>query len=176
MPQDLDGLSPLGAGLSGFSEDELVEQPAIARLEDLGWEHVNLFRETFGLEGSPWRESRRDAILVKRLRMALEKLNPELPTDALDLAVDELSRSRAALVPVSANREVLDTLRDGVKVTFRDPDTGGERTETVRVVDWRDPAANDFVLASRPGLRASCMSAVPTWWASLTACRCCSSS
>jgi type I restriction enzyme, R subunit len=135
--------------IDGFSEDELVEQPAINLLHDLGWETVSLFHETFGLDGSPWRGSRRDAFLTKRLRMALEKLNPDLPGDALDLAVDELTRPRSAMAPTNANREVLDDLHDGVKVKFRDPDDGGERTETVRFIDWRDPGANDFVLASQ---------------------------
>ncbi|HEY2708605.1 MAG TPA: type I restriction endonuclease subunit R [Caulobacteraceae bacterium] len=135
--------------IDGFSEDELVEQPAIALLGDLGWETVNLYQESFGLEGSPWRSSRRDAFLTKRLRMALEKLNPDLPGEALDLAVDELTRPRGAMAPANANCEVLEALRDGVKVKFRDADHGGERTETVRFIDWRDVSANDFVLASQ---------------------------
>ena len=139
----------MSPSLSGFSEDELVEQPAIDLLQQLGWETVNLYHETFSLEGSPWRESRRDAFLTKRLRMALETLNPDLPGEALELAVDELTRNWSAQVPVNANREVLEAVRDGVKVKFRDPDLGGERTETVRVINWRDPSANDFVLTSQ---------------------------
>jgi len=136
-------------GLAGFSEDELVERPAIALLGELGWETVDLQHEAYGIDGSAWRQSRRDAFLTKRLRMALEKLNPELPGEALELAADALTHDRSSMVPVSANREVMEAVRDGVKVTFRDPDHGGERTETVRFVDWRDAGANDFVLASQ---------------------------
>jgi type I restriction enzyme R subunit len=73
----------------------------------------------------------------------------DLPGEALDLAVDELTRPRGAMAPSNANREVLEALHDGVKVKFRDPEHGGERTETVRIIDWRDPGANDFVLASQ---------------------------
>lgn len=149
LPEDVAYPHPVVSALSGFSEAELVEQPAINLLRGLGWEAVNLYHETFGLDGSPWRGSRRDAFLTKRLRMALEKLNPDLPSDALDQAVDELTRNRSALIPVSANREVLEAMRDGVKVRVRDPEHGGERIETVRVIDWRDPSANDFILASQ---------------------------
>ncbi len=142
-------MNPAPGGLIGFSEGELVEQPAIDLLRELGWKTINLYQEAFGVDGSPWRESRRDAFLSKRLRLALEKLNPDLPSDAIELALEELRRDLSALIPVSANREVLEAIRDGVKVKFRDPDHGGDRVETVRVIDWRDVEANDFVLASQ---------------------------
>ena len=33
-----------------YSEDELVEQPAIALFEELGWEHIYAYHETLGPE------------------------------------------------------------------------------------------------------------------------------
>ncbi|MHB8530951.1 MAG: type I restriction endonuclease, partial [Caulobacteraceae bacterium] len=137
------------AGLTGFSEDELVERPAIALLAELGWETVDLQFEAFGIDGSPWRDSRRDAFLTKRLAMALKKLNPDLPGEALEQAAEALTRDRSSMVPAAANREVIEAIREGVKIRFRDAEAGGERTETVRLIDWRDPAANDFVFASQ---------------------------
>jgi len=141
---------PLGtrATLSGFSEDALVEKPAIALFSDLGWKHTDLREEAFGPHGSTFRETRRDPFLTKPLRLALARLNPALPQDALDLAHDLLTRDRSAMVPLAANREVLESVRDGVDVEFRNAD-GLMARERVRVIDWRNPATNDFMIVSQ---------------------------
>jgi type I restriction enzyme R subunit len=39
-------------------------------------------------------------------------------------------------------------LKNGVQVTYRDAD-GNEESDTVRVIDWREPDNNDFLLASQ---------------------------
>jgi type I site-specific restriction-modification system R (restriction) subunit len=44
------------------------------------------------------------------------------------------------MLPVHANREVYDLRKDGVKAQYRD-DRDEEITRTVRLVDWRNPAA-----------------------------------
>ena len=48
-----------------------------------------------------------------------------------------------------ANREVWELLRDGVKVSVPDRERGGQKTERVRVIDWDNPLANDFLLVSQ---------------------------
>jgi type I restriction enzyme, R subunit len=131
-----------------YSEDALIEQPAIALLGNLGWEAANCFDETFGSEGTLGRETSSEVILFSRLRPALQALNPSLPSEALELAIQELSRERALMSMVNANQEIYKLLKDGVKVTFRDRD-GVETVETVRVIDWSEPGRNDFFLASQ---------------------------
>ena len=131
-----------------FSENTLVEQPAIALFASLHWQTANLYHETFGQRGTEGRESEHQAILPRRLRQALEKLNAELPDEALAQAFDELTRDRSTLTPVAANRELYRLLKDGVKVSFPDAE-GNPTTETVKVMDWQNPKANDFLLASQ---------------------------
>ena len=64
-------------------------------------------------------------VLVSRLRPVLEKLNPELPAEALDAAAEELTRDRSALSLVQGNREI-DKLRSGgVKATIPNRECGG---------------------------------------------------
>jgi type I restriction enzyme R subunit len=36
-----------------YTEDQLVEQPAIELFKELGWDSVNAYYETLGPEGSP---------------------------------------------------------------------------------------------------------------------------
>jgi len=149
---DLPLPEPQDPGLSGFSEDGLVAAPAIEILKELGWkEHEDLQHEqttprldqgrSFYRENAP-----KEWWLPGRLRKALESLNPDLPEETLRQAYDELTRPRGTLEPIVANREVIELLRDGVKVQTT---IKGERQKvTVRVIDWRNVAANDFFLAS----------------------------
>ena len=131
-----------------YSELMLVEQPAIELLESLGWTHANLYTETFGAQGSEGRESEHQVVLVRRLRAALDRLNPGLTADAYEQAVEALVRDRSKQLPVNANREVYDLIKDGVKVTVPD-EQGGQTTETLRVIDWTTPGNNEFFLASQ---------------------------
>jgi type I restriction enzyme, R subunit len=136
------------AVMSEYSEDMLIEQPAIELFTELGYETLSCFKETFGKAGTLGRESKHDVVLLPRLRAALARLNPGLPSDAIEGAIEEIARDRSAMHRVHANREVWQLLRDGVKVPVRD-ERGEERVETVQVIDWEDPAANDFFLASQ---------------------------
>ena len=94
------------------------------------------------------RENKGEVVLISRLRPALVKLNPALPTVALELAITELTRDRSTLPLVAANQNVYDLIKDGVKVKFKD-DEGRQREETVRVMDWEHPEENDFLLTSQ---------------------------
>lgn len=67
---------------------------------------------------------------------------------ALGDAFSALTRNRSAIDAIRANAELAGLIRDGVKVTVRGAD-GVLRDETIRVVDWEIPEANDFLLASQ---------------------------
>jgi type I restriction enzyme R subunit len=147
-PVDEYGFASIPSLYAGLSEAELVEDPAVELFAALGWETANLFHENFGAQGSEGRMSRREAFLPRRLWAALAKLNPGLAEDGLQQAVDELTRDRSAMNPVAANREVHGLLRDGVRVKVKGED-GEPVHDRVRLIDWRDPDANDFLLATQ---------------------------
>ena len=137
---------------SGFSEQQLVEKPALALLERLGFEVVDAYTEQLGADhaasGAPGRDDRSEVVLRHRLRPKLAELNPETPAAALDAALEELVRDRSAMDRVRANQTFWKLLRDGAKVTFT-ADDGGRTTETVRFVDWSTPTGNDFLAVSQ---------------------------
>lgn len=135
--------------MSEYSEDNLVEQPAISLFAELGWQAASCFYETYGPGGTLGRETTNEVVLVPKLRAALEKLNSELPQEAIGQAIEELTRNRGTVTAVNANREIYKLLKDGVPVRFQGPDGKEETTERVRVVDWNKPANNDFFLASQ---------------------------
>jgi type I restriction enzyme R subunit len=160
-----------------YSEDHLVEQPAIQLFAELGWETVSAMEEVFGVPSpglsathpmgasfSLGRETKGEVVLGSRLRTALERLNPTLPPEAISVAVDTLTRDRSAMSLVAANREIYGFLKEGITVSM--PDTGdstphpsplpgrggeggGQKTERVRVLDLENPANNDFLLVSQ---------------------------
>lgn len=132
-----------------YTEDQLVEQPAIGLFAELGWTTVSAMEEVFGTNGSLGRETKGEVVLVPRLRVALEKLNPTLPAEAITAAVDELIRDRSAMSLEAANREVYGLLKEGIKVSVPDRERGGQKTERLRVLDWEQPANNDFLLVSQ---------------------------
>ncbi len=134
---------------AAYSEDALVEQPAIKLFKSLEWEHANCFHEFDSGESFLGRETKSEVVLVSRLRPALEQLNPDLPPEAFDQAIEEITRDRSAMSMAAANREIFDLLKNGVKVTIPDADGEGETVETVRVMDWNNPDNNDYFLASQ---------------------------
>jgi type I restriction enzyme R subunit len=101
-----------------YTEDQLVEQPAIGLFAELGWtiafgnphpgplpccapsppplpEGEELGKGVWVDEtGMFGRETKGEVVLVARLRAALERLNPALPSEAIAAAVDELTRDR----------------------------------------------------------------------------------
>src|SRR5213596_2662886 len=89
-----------------YTEDQLVEQPAIGLFAELGWQTVSALEEVFEANGTLGRETPSEVVLVPRLRAALQRLNPSLPPEAITAALDDLVRDRSAMSLEAANREV----------------------------------------------------------------------
>jgi type I restriction enzyme, R subunit len=134
--------------MQDYSESALVEKPAIALFAALGYETANTFHERLGKNGTLGRETYDEVVLSPRLRAALHRLNPGLSWEAIEIAVEELTRDRSALSLANANREVYQLLKNGVNIRIRG-DGDEEIDETVRVIDWNNPANNDFLLVSQ---------------------------
>jgi type I restriction enzyme, R subunit len=132
-----------------YTEDQLVEQPAVDLFGKLGWKTASAFDELFGPDGTFERETSGEVVLLSRLRAALQQLNPNLPGEAISVAINQLTRDRSAMSLAAANRDVYELLKEGVQVSMADPERGGQKTERVRVIDWDNPAANDFLLVSQ---------------------------
>lgn len=154
-----------------YSENSLIEQPAIELFQSLGYSYQDCFHEIFGENGTLGREASTDVVIISKLREALLNLNPSLPNEAIEQAIEELTRDRSVLHTAIANREIYKLIRDGVKVqgttltptlsqgerennltpalSQREKEEAGESDVTVRVIDWTNPENNDFFLASQ---------------------------
>lgn len=134
--------------MNPYSEEHLVEEPAIKLFAALGWQTVSAMEEIYGSGGTLERENSCEVVLLQRLCTSMKALNPTLPPDAIDAATAVLIKDRSTMSPVAANKEVYGLLKEGVTVAIPD-DKGGQKAERVRVIDWETPANNDFLLVSQ---------------------------
>ena len=136
--------------MNPYSEDQLIEQPAINLLKEIGWETLDCQNEFEQAEESPLgRQTKSEVVLTARLETALKRFNSTATDDAIAKAIEELTQSRAVMSPVEANREIYTLLKDGVKVTLSEPDSEDETVEVLQIIDWEHPENNDFFAASQ---------------------------
>jgi type I restriction enzyme R subunit len=133
---------------SKYTEDQLVEQPAIELFKQLGWKAVNAQYEILGETGTLGRDNKSEVFLVRRLRAAIEHLNPGAPGDAVEQAVAETTKPRTAMHYARANHEIHTLLRERVEVSVRQSD-GTTLPERLGIIDWDNPENNDFLLVSQ---------------------------
>ncbi len=119
------------------SEDRLVQATFAEHLEKvLGWENVYAWNdETFGPDGTLGRVDTRDVVLTRDLRAALVRLNPQLPSVAVEEAVSVLTRHDFSRSLLQHNREFYRFIRNGVPVSYRDAQ-GQLRHAQARVIDF----------------------------------------
>ncbi|MGW0079873.1 type I restriction endonuclease subunit R [Streptomyces cellulosae] len=122
-----------------FAESE-AEQAALETLEDLGWVVMS------GAELSDEREDIKDPLLRVRLSEAILRLNPFLRLNEASQVIETLL-SAASQDLMAENLRVHKLITEGVPVEI--PDGAGTRTVSARVVDWKDPYANDYVAVSQ---------------------------
>ncbi len=134
---------------AGYTEDELVEKPAIEVFRELGWKTINAYDEFDHGTSTLGRETKSDVILKNQLRNALLRLNPDAPLEAIHEAIAILTKDRSRMSMAAANREIYKLLKSGIRVSVPDPDGEGEGIELVRIIDWEEAANNDFLLCSQ---------------------------
>ena len=131
--------------MTAFTES-VVEQAALAWLESAGWQVRNGAEIAPG-EPAAERDDYGQVVLAQRLRDALARLNPTLPTEALDDAFRKLTRPEGADLIVG-NRALHRLMVDGVTVEYRDAD-GSLRGAQVRAIDFDGPAGNDWLAVNQ---------------------------
>ena len=135
--------------MNPFSEDNLVEQTAIKLVKEVWADsacHINAYTDED--DAKLGRAHRGEVVLTKYLLPALAKINPELPQEALDQAVEQLTRNRSQMSLVNANKEIYQLLRDGASVQVMNRD-GEYETETARFFDFANTANNSFLCVSQ---------------------------
>ncbi len=130
-----------------YTEDFLVQKTTADYFENsLDWESVYAYNtETFGPGSLLGRENDREVVLVRDLRAAVERLNPDIPDEAYADAVRQVADYSTSQTLLDTNRDKYAMVRDGVQVTYRKPDGEIDKPK-LRLIDFDDPANNRFLI------------------------------
>ena len=125
-----------------YLSEAAIEQVVLDHLTGLGYAIAT--DAQIGPDGkAPEREAYADVVLVKRLTTAIEKLNPTIPAEARGDALRKvLATEKPSLV--EENRRLHKLMVEGVDVEFYSDD-GTIRGDKVRLIDFDDLAANDWL-------------------------------
>jgi len=130
---------------NSFTES-VVEQAALAWLESIGYLIVSGPEIAPG-ETAAEREDYGQVVLERRLRQALQRLNPQVPPDALEEAFRKLTRPDSPSL-VANNHVIHKYLVEGVPVEYQRAD-GSIGGDLVRVFDYGDPENNEFLAVNQ---------------------------
>ncbi|MEI7510581.1 MAG: type I restriction endonuclease subunit R [Candidatus Peregrinibacteria bacterium] len=135
--------------MNPFSEDILVEQTVLSILKKV-WNddacHINAYSDAE--DAKLGREHRGEVVLKKYLLPALQKINPTLPPEAIEQAIEAITRDRSNLSLVKANQEIYRLLKNGVPVNVPQ-ENGDSETERAQFFDFEHPENNSFLAVSQ---------------------------
>ncbi len=131
--------------MSAFTES-VVEDAALGWLGSLGWT-IKHGPEIAPEEPAAERHDYGQVVLAQRLRGALARLNPVLPTEAIEDAFRKLTRPEGPTLE-ARNRALHRMLVEGVNIEHRTPD-GSIRGAQARVLDFTDPGNNDWLAVNQ---------------------------
>ena len=132
--------------MTAWLNEQVVEDATIEYFRDLGYDYVH------GSDIEPdgkhaGRESFAEVLLLGRLEAALERINPGVPHDVLIEAIRTIQRLDAPSV-VKNNEDFHKFLFEGVTIEVCGRD--GETVNiTVKLIDFDDPEANEFLVVNQ---------------------------
>ena len=129
-----------------FNEDTLSEQPAVEQLKRLGYIHIHGDQLDPDLREDCERKSRKEVILVDRLKKKLAEINPHLTEESIHKAVRRIMHIQAETT-LEANRIFHRYLISGISV---DQVIGTRRQkQTVNFIDFKNIEKNEFLAVNQ---------------------------
>jgi len=131
--------------MSKFTES-IVETACLEYFGNLGYQYLpgpdiasdGMFAERSGYG---------DVLLRNRLKESLIRINPTIPSSAIDEAVKKVAKTDSPTVIIN-NRSFHQLVTDGVDVQFRNKE-GRIITDKVWLFDWKDLKNNDWLVVNQ---------------------------
>lgn len=133
-----------------FSEDD-IEQACIDFMQEhYNYEHINCYTtDAHNLNDGSNRRDKRDVILRDRLTIKCQQLNPNVPIDTIDTAIDELMSRHVTLSPLQANKQIYNDIRNGAIVSYEDVEGTKHKNVALKLIDFNNTNNNQFLLVTQ---------------------------
>jgi type I restriction enzyme R subunit len=131
--------------INNSPEYKEVELPAIEQLRAQGYTYID------GSELSPDHENKerisyRDVVLVKRLKAALHRINPDISEENISKVIHDLVHVPAVSL-IEANQSIWEMI---VRYLSVEQDMGkGRKGQTVKIIDFEDIENNEFLVTNQ---------------------------
>jgi len=123
-----------------------AEEAVLEILTELGYKTI--YGPDIAPDGArPERSSYTVVVLMERLREAVEKLNPNIPTEAREEAIKKLLRTDAPGL-VHSNKQFHKFLAEGINVEYRRKD-GSIAGDQVQLFDFEEVKKNEFLAVNQ---------------------------
>ncbi|MDQ3758727.1 MAG: type I restriction endonuclease subunit R, partial [Actinomycetota bacterium] len=117
-----------------------------AEVAGVGWDYLH--GTALGPDAPARERARWSAVVLRgRLERAVRRLNPDLPHETVERTCDLVRTSTSPLV-IEDHRSFHELLLSGVPVAYRD-DTGVERHDNARLIDFDQPGRNEFLAVNQ---------------------------
>lgn len=125
--------------------ENTIEEFTIKLLEHLGYKRI--YAPNIAPDSErPERQSYEDVLLTERLKNAIRRINPNIPTHSLDEALKNVQRINSP--ELLANNETFHRmLTEGIKVSYQKE--GNDRGDLVWLIDFEQPENNEFIVANQ---------------------------
>lgn len=127
-----------------ITEDK-IETFAIEVLQSMGWEYVHGLAIAPGAEQAE-RENFEQIVLIDRLRKSVSVLNPNIPNDAQEQAIQKVLRIYSPEL-LHNNETFHQLLVEKVKIPYQQD--GFERSYEVALIDFENPFNNEFLCVNQ---------------------------
>ncbi|MFA6152674.1 MAG: type I restriction endonuclease subunit R [Chitinophagaceae bacterium] len=127
-----------------ITEDK-IETFALEVLQSIGWEYIHGLLIAPGAEGAE-RENFEQIILVNRLRKSVAVLNPTIPHDAQEQAIQKVLRIYSPEL-LHNNENFHQLLVEKVKIPYQQD--AFERSYEVALIDFENPVNNEFLCVNQ---------------------------
>jgi type I restriction enzyme R subunit len=135
---------PVNNQMKPITESD-IETLAIEALEALGWDYVYGLKIAPGAESAE-RESFEQVILTGRLRKQLALINPGIPEDVREQAIQKVQRLYSPEL-IANNEEFHQFLIEKIKIPYQQD--GYQRSHEVALIDFDNIENNEFLVVNQ---------------------------
>lgn len=136
--------------MANFISEGQIEKLVKDLLEQkLGYRSMHCFTQNpLDLNDGTGRVSKHDVVFFPILQQYITRLNPDVPEFAIQEALQRWTAQCNFMSPIKANQPVYGDLRNGLAIEY--PTASGKiKRVMLRVIDFENPAANDFLVVTQ---------------------------